>query len=541
MASRIRPKSAQKSSPSAPSPTRAGKAPVRRVRDARDAKIQNIKSKTRLASVSEKPVAEEVKSKKTEAALRKARVHAEGQARLDRVLDYVTFVASPLPLMQLLDEAPKRIAEIVSADVALLFLLEGDKDELVLRGSIGFPLGVRGTIRLNAGEGLTGLAVESRRPVSVVRASRHERFVTYPELREDRFPVLLALPILCASRTLGALVLLRAGTQAFSANDVNLALSLTAPLATSIRQVQLFADEAKKPVARKTGGGTRKVTLPGVPVVPGLALGAVAALRRPSISSQKKRDAEDKRSLRMAFEVVEKALSALVARAASMGLAKEAGFLSNYLLMAGDERLRERAFELLAQGHGIAESLGMVAREAVRTANGIVGDRFMQERARDMEDLCNALLMLASPDARAELPSKAILVGDELSVFDLLITVKSHPVGVALTEREQGPRTRVLLQLLSLPSIVDCQGLFRWVEPGEVVLLDADHGFLVINPSRADVAAVRAKRRDDKHTQRLNSLMGEPSPSMLGAEFGSDKERPDYSRMLHFGDDEEEE
>lgn len=535
MASRIRPKSAQKTSSAAPAQKRAGKAPVRRVRDVREPK-----NKTRIVSASETPVAEQVKSKKTEAALRKARVHTEGQARLDRVLEYVSFVASPLPLMQLLDEAPKRIAEIVSADVALLFLLEGDKDELVLRGSIGFPLGVRGTIRLNAGEGLTGLAVESRRPVSVVRASRHDRFVTYPELREERFPVLLALPILGASRTLGALVLLRSGTMAFSVSDVNLAVALTAPLAASIRQVQLFADEAKKAVPRKTGGGTRKVTLPGVPVVPGIALGAVAALRRPSISSQKKRDTEDKRLLRTAFEVVQKALGALVHRAGTLGLGKEAIFLSNYLLMANDERLRERVFELLSEGHGIAESLGMVAREAVRTANGIVGDRFMQERARDMEDLCNAILMLASPDARAELPSKAILVGDELSVFDLLISVKSHPVGIALSERADGPRTRVLLQLLSLPSIVDCEGLFRWVEPGEVVMLDADHGFLVINPSRADVAAVRAKRRDEKHTQRVLSVMGEPRPSNLGAEFGMEMRASEDSGMLHFGDDEEE-
>jgi len=57
----------------------------------------------------------------------------------------------------------------------------------------------------------------------------------------------------------------------------------------------------------------------------------------------------------------------------------------------------------------------------------------MQERALDMEDLCDALLMLASPDARAELPSKAVLIGDQLTVFDLLVSSRAHPVGVALT------------------------------------------------------------------------------------------------------------
>src|SRR5262249_48092315 len=98
-------------------------------------------------------------------------------------------------------------------------------------------------------------------------------------------------------------------------------------------------------------------------------------------------------------------------------------------------------------------------------------------------------------DARAELPSKALLVGDQLTVFDLLVSSRAQPVGIALTERAAGPRTRVLLQLMGVPSIVDVAGVFKWASPGDVALLDADHGFLVITPSRAEVASVRAERR----------------------------------------------
>jgi len=43
----------------------------------------------------------------------------------------------------------------------------------------------------------------------------------------------------------------------------------------------------------------------------------------------------------------------------------------------------------------------------------------------DVEDLCDALSMLASSDKRAELPSKALIVGDGLSVFDLLISAQA--------------------------------------------------------------------------------------------------------------------
>jgi phosphotransferase system enzyme I (PtsP) len=428
-----------------------------------------------------------------------ARIHARGgEGRLDLVLDFVHFVAKPMPLSLLLDEAPRRIAEIVGADVASLYLLEGEGGELVLRGNVGFPQGARGTVRLAVGEGITGMAVECMRPISVIQASEHERYRAFPELDEDRFPVFLAVPVLGHQRALGALVVQRAGDRAFDASDVDLIIALTAPIASGIRHAQLLDQNTERHQARRTGGGTRKVTLPGVPVVPGRALGAIAALRRPAAVPSHHKRGEETRHLRGAFDVAGKALGALVTQAGVLDLSEEASFLSTYLLMVSDSRLRDRAFELISQGHSVAQALGLIAREAARAANGIVGDPFLQDRARDIEDFCDALLMLAAPDQRAALPSKAVLLGDQVTVFDLLVTARAQPVGIALTERAAGPRTNVLLKLLRVPAIVDVGGAFRWAAPGDVALLDADHGFLVINPSKAEVASVRAARREER-------------------------------------------
>jgi phosphotransferase system enzyme I (PtsP) len=440
------------------------------------------------------------------------RIHARGEGRLDLVLDFVGFVAKPMPLSLLLDEAPKRIAAIVGADVASLYLLEGDGDALVLRGNIGFPLGARGTVRLSVGEGITGMAVECLRPISAVHAPEHERYRAFPELHEERFPVFLAVPILGHHRPLGALVVQRAGERAFSSSDVDLVVALTAPIAAGIRHAQLL-DDRERGQSRKTGGGTRKVTLPGRPVVSGRALGAIAALRRPASVPQRKSTGEDARLLRTAFDVAGKALGALTTRAALIDKSDEAGFLSTYLLLVSDARLQGRAFELIGEGKSVAQALGLVAREAARAANGIVGDPFLQDRARDIEDFCDALLMLASPDQRAELPSKAVLLGDQITVFDLLISLRFHPVGIALTDRAQSPRTRVLLELMGVPAIVDVHGAFRWAAPGDVALLDADHGFLVINPSRAEVASMRADRRNERRPDRPDDPAGARPPA----------------------------
>ncbi len=149
----------------------------------------------------------------------------------------------------------------------------------------------------------------------------------------------------------------------------------------------------------------------------------------------------------------------------------------------------------MLEGNGIAHSMSRVAREVTRTAASFTKDSFLEERARDVEDLCDALSMLAVFDKRAELPQKAILVGDALTVFDVLVTSRAHPVGAALTERASGPRTRVLLRLLDVPAIVGVEGLFRWAADGDVALVDADHGLMVINPSKSEIMAVREYKR----------------------------------------------
>jgi phosphotransferase system enzyme I (PtsP) len=315
------------------------------------------------------------------------------------------------------------------------------------------------------------------------------------------------VPIRGKAGPLGALVIQRKATtdrddsqHLFEERDIELLAALGAIIAAGIRHAELIDTQRdKSPSPRKAGGGTRKVTLTGRPFMSGRALGAIAALRRPpgrpSDSDVRHEVKEEQKLLRGAFDVADKAMRGLSDRARTMRLGDQAGFLATYVDILDDGRFRERADELVAAGGGIWAALGRVAREVTRTAASITRDPFLEDRARDIEDLCDALVMLAAADKRAELPSKAILVGDALSVFDLLISARAHPVGVALTDRATGPRTRTLLRLLEVPAIVGVEGLFKWASDGDVSLLDADHGLLVINPSRSEVAALREYKR----------------------------------------------
>ncbi|MGD0678010.1 MAG: GAF domain-containing protein [Polyangiaceae bacterium] len=430
------------------------------------------------------------------------RVHARGNRRLDGVLDFVAFAAHSMPLVTLLDEAPRRIVSLLEANVCSLYVVEGDKSELVMRGNVGFTNEAIGQVRLRVGEGITGESVEYMRPITTETAEQHAAYKHFDVLGEERFPVFLAVPIRGSAGPLGALVVQRA-EKPFTDSDVELVTALGGLIAAGIRHAQLV-DEARERGARRAGGGTRKVTLTGRPVMVGRTLGALAALRRPAM--RPKEDAADRdvpaevRRLRGAFDVADKAIRDLRERARTIGLGRDAQFLAIYAEILEDARFRERAGELAASGIGLAQSLSKVARDVTRTAASLTRDSFLEERARDVEDLCDALTMLAGAEKRSALPSRAILLGDALTVFDLLVTARSMPAGVALSERASGPRTRALLKLMNVPAVADVKGLFRWASDGDIALLDGDHGLLVINPTKSEMASLREARRSGRMT-----------------------------------------
>jgi phosphotransferase system, enzyme I, PtsP len=420
------------------------------------------------------------------------RIHARGQAsRLDAVLELVAFCARPRPLTSSLDELPRRISKVFAADVCSIYLVEGE--DLVMRGNVGFPAQALGEVRLPIGQGITGLAVEYMRPMSLDTASSHASYRHFPGLGEERFPLFLAVPIPGPSGPLGALVLQKRDLPAFSPSDVELASALCAPIAAMVERAKLVDTlrGKKKPV----GSGLRRVTLSGRNVVAGRAVGALCALPRPSPSSlAASATAVDdaQRALERAMTQAHRSLE-VFAKRARLSASQPPPLFNTVRVMLEDGRLRERSLELVQGGRALSQALTEVGSEVVKTATR-VGDAFALERATDLAEVCEALAMLALEDRR-ELPRSAILIGDNFTVFDLLVTARYQPSGVVLSEHARGPQIRPLLELMGVPSVIEVTGLFRWAADGEVALVDGDHGLVRLNPSRAEINAVRAEKK----------------------------------------------
>jgi phosphotransferase system enzyme I (PtsP) len=361
-----------------------------------------------------------------------------------------------------------------------------------MRGNVGYDESALGRVRLGVGQGLTGLAIADRRPISVAHAPSHDLFFGFPELHEERYPIFAVAPVMGERGPVGGLVVQRA-KRPFSESEIELLMALSATVFSALRSAEMLdALWAQGPTTgRQVAGVSPRVLLTGRPVTAGRALGVVAMARRPVRRRATSSSAEGPRNLRRALRSARRALEGF--RHGAIG--PVAALLDSYLLLLSDSRFAERSLELIEAGADPASALGQVSREAARAAVRLSGDPFLKDRVRDLEDLCDALAVLSTAEGRERVPSNAILVGDQLSLYELLLCARRPPAGIALCGIESDDRSVTLLGLLDRPSVVDVKGLLRRASPGDIALLDATHGYLEVNPSRLEVAEFRAWRR----------------------------------------------
>src|SRR5262245_29253764 len=116
-------------------------------------------------------------------------------------------VNSTLDLEEVLSLVASKVADALQADACFVYLYDERNEELVLRATHGSRVEeMTKRPRMHLGEGITGIAAQQRAPV-VLPAAAHldPRFKSFPNLPEDRFQSIFAVPILARDKLEGAL------------------------------------------------------------------------------------------------------------------------------------------------------------------------------------------------------------------------------------------------------------------------------------------------------------------------------------------------
>ncbi|HST13371.1 MAG TPA: GAF domain-containing protein [Gaiellaceae bacterium] len=158
-------------------------------------------------------------------------------------------VNSTLDLQEVLELVATRVAGALEADACFVYLYDDRADELVLRATHGTPIDeMTRRPRMRTGEGITGSAAAARAPVMLeAQAHLDPRFKNFPNLREDEYESILAVPILTRDGTLeGALNVRTREQRAFSEDEVELLLAIAAQVAQSIEHAKLYSEAQRR-------------------------------------------------------------------------------------------------------------------------------------------------------------------------------------------------------------------------------------------------------------------------------------------------------
>jgi two-component system, sensor histidine kinase PdtaS len=173
----------------------------------------------------------------------------ESERHLRLLTETIEAVNSSLDLEEVLGLIARRVADALEADACFVYLYDESSDELVLRATHGSHVDeLTRTPRMRPGEGITGSAAFERAPVMIAsQAHLDPRFKSFPNLPEDEYESILAVPILARDGKLdGALNVRTINPREFARAEIDLLVSIATQVAQSIEHAQLYAQAQRR-------------------------------------------------------------------------------------------------------------------------------------------------------------------------------------------------------------------------------------------------------------------------------------------------------
>jgi two-component sensor histidine kinase len=163
-------------------------------------------------------------------------------ALLTRTIEVVN---SSLDLQEVLEAIAHEVAGALGTDACFVYLYDEPADELVLRATHGTMVeGESERPHMRPGEGITGVAAAERSSVMIAsKAHLDPRFKSFPNLREDDYESILAVPILALrpqEKLEGALNVRTRDPRAFTRAEIDLLESIASQVAQSIEHARLY-------------------------------------------------------------------------------------------------------------------------------------------------------------------------------------------------------------------------------------------------------------------------------------------------------------
>jgi len=195
------------------------------------------------------------------------------------------------------------------------------------------------------------------------------------------------------------------------------------------------------------------------------------------------------------------------AERAGNDLADIFGFHERWL---GDEKPRKEIAELIRDKEYSAAYAISVFMRRYRRRFQEMASPFLQERARDIQDIERRLLRHVGGETRMELAAldeSVIIIAHDLTPSQLVeLEQTKRLLGFATDVGGTTSHTAIIAAGLSIPAVVGLEDITTNISSGDTVVIDGLHGVVVINPDEQQRATYTAEA---EHLQEVRATLAE--------------------------------
>lgn len=249
----------------------------------------------------------------------------------------------------------------------------------------------------------------------------------------------------------------------------------------------------------------------GIGTSKGLALGT-AFIYKKQVLDVKKRESGDPAAEWFHYEgalVKTKAqLEHMVEKTKKQIGEKESQIFEAHLLMLMDEAIQEPIQEMIQkEGVNAAYAIDATFKE-MKMMFEAMDNAYMRERAADMSDLSKRLIRnVLGIEEVLDLPPNAILFCEDLEPSD---TAMLDPGAIAGFVTEKGGKTShsaIIAQSIGIPAMTGIHAEKNGIVNGQMILMDAVEGYLMVDPEMSVQEAFLARCQDQKmESERYEAL-----------------------------------
>lgn len=157
-----------------------------------------------------------------------------------------SIVASELSLDEVLGEIIGLTSQVTGCDACLVYLIEKESGEIVLRASQVPHIMDLGMLTMKMGEGVTGWVAEHKSVVALsTNASSDARFKRFPALVEDTYDAFLSVPLVNKGDIIGVINVHHRESHQHTPDEIALVTFVGEQMGAAIARFMLEAENAK--------------------------------------------------------------------------------------------------------------------------------------------------------------------------------------------------------------------------------------------------------------------------------------------------------